>query len=268
MIRTVWLFLASVAVSFLIAIAGAAAAPQLLGLVASNGASTALDCAGEECSGYFGSFCLQPERHGPSRGTPYAVVAGEITLRFTLADGTERRLPAAPYAAIRAHNNYSAVRIVLPAEGVRAMAAIAVAVEVGPNVTIQPVPQVGDLEPQTPEEIALAVGPVREIGALAFDRPGRVPDATRIVSRFINALPKTGDETADLRETLWERQATAPEIAMATPEGRTLARDVYDRCQTDVAADRVPTLRACLSLRHGELMRAANQDLWDLIGGS
>lgn len=268
MIRTFWLFLVSIAASFLFAIAGAAAAPQLLGLVASNGAPTTLDCAGEDCSGYFGTFCLQPERQGPSRGTPYEIVAGGITLRLTLADGSERRLPAGPYVAIRAHNNYSAVRIVLLAEGVRAMGATAVAVEVGPNVTLQPVRQIGDLEPQTPEEIALAIGTLREAGALAFDRPGRIADASRIVSGFINALPKAGGETVAQQQSLWDRQADAPELAMATPEGRVLAREVYDRCHADLANRWVPSLRSCLSLQHGVLMRQINKQFWDLIGGT
>ncbi len=269
MIRTFWLFLVSIAASFLFAIAGAAAAPQLLGLVASNGAPTTLDCAGEECSGYFGTFCLQPERQGPSRGTPYEIAAGEITLRLTLADGSERRLPAGPYVAIRAHNNYSAVRIVLLAEGARAMGAAAVAVEVGPNVTLQPVRQIGDMEPQTPAEIALAIGPLREAGALAFDRPGRVADASRIVARLINHLPKIGgDETRALRAGLWQSEATNADITLATPEGRALARSALDGCLADLASQRMPTLRTCLSLRHGELMRQINERFWDLIGGA
>jgi len=269
MIRTFWLFLVSIAASFLFAIAGAAAAPQLLGLVASNGAPTRLDCAGEECSGYFGTFCLQPERQGPSRGTPYEVVAGEITLRLTLADGSERRLPASPYVAIRAHNNYSAVRIVLLAQGAEAMGATAIAVEVGPNVTLQPVRQIGDMEPQTADEIALATGTLREAGALAFDRPGRIADASRIVTRFINELPKVGgEETAALQQSLWDREAGAPELAMATPEGRMLAREIYDRCQADLANHRVPSLRSCFSLQHGALMREINKQFWDSIGGA
>lgn len=247
----------------------AAAAPQLLGLVASNDAPTRLDCSGGECSAYVGSFCMQPGRESPSRGTPYEVIGGGISLRLTMADGSERTLDAAPYVQILAHNQYSAVRVVLPSSGVAAMGAVAAAVEIGANVTVAPVPQSGDLDPQSPEEIALAVGPLREAGALAFDRPGRLPDATRIVARLINDLPKIGgEESRALRDGLWQSEAANADIALATPEGRALARSVFDGCLADIASQRMPTMRTCLSLRHGELMREANHSYWDLIGGS
>ncbi len=269
MSRQFWLFILSMAAGPLLAAGGAAAAPQLLGLVASNGMPTRLDCSGGECSGYFGSFCMQPGRESPSRGSPYEVVGGAISLRATMADGSERVLDAAPYVQILAHNQYSAVRIVLPSGGVAAMGAVSVAIEVGANVTVAPVPQSGDLDPQTPEEIALGVGSLRDAGALAFDRPGRLADATRIVSVLINELPKIGgEETRALRDGLWQSEAANAEIAMATPEGEALARSVYDGCLADIASQRMPTLRTCLSLRHGELMREANHSYWDLIGGT
>lgn len=269
MIRLFWLFILSVAASLLLVTGGAAAAPQLLGLVASNDAPTRLDCSGGECSGYFGSFCMQASRESPSRGTPYEVIGGAITLRLTMADGSEQQLDAAPYVQIQAHNQYSAVRIVLPSSGVAAMGAVSVAVEIGSNVTVAPRPQSGDLDPQSPEEIALAVGPLREAGALAFDRPGRLPDATRIVARLINDLPKIGgEETRALRDGLWQAEAANADLAMATPEGRALARSAFEGCLADLASQRMPTMRTCLSLRHGELMREANRSYWDLIGGS
>jgi hypothetical protein len=131
------------------------------------------------------------------------------------------------------------------------------------------VPQSGDLDPQTAEELALGVGPLREAGTLAFDRPGRLADASRIVSSLINDLPKIGgDETGALRDGLWQQEAAAPEVAMATPEGQALARSVYEGCVAEIESQRMPTLRTCLSLRHGELMREANRSYWDLIGGT
>ena len=55
---------------------------------------------------------------------------------------------------------------------------------------------------------------------------------------------------------------------MATPEGQALARSVYEGCVAEIESQRMPTLRTCLSLRHGELMREANRSYWDLIGGT
>jgi hypothetical protein len=269
MVRSLALFCLAFGSSLLFGAPGAAAAPQLLGLVASNEAPTRLDCSGDECSAYVGSFCMQPGRDSPSRGTPYEIVGGSMTLRLAMADGSETTLDAASYVQILAHNQYSAVRVALPSAGVEAMGAVSASIEIGRNVTVAPRPQSGDLDPQSPEEIALAVGPLREAGALAFDRPGRLADATRIVARLINDLPKVGgEETRAIRDGLWEGEVGNADVAMATPEGRDLARSVYDGCLADLESQRMPTMRTCLSLRHGELMREANHSYWDLIGGS
>ena len=57
-------------------VAGADAASQVLGLVASNGAPTPLTCIDGQCSAQFSTFCLQQNRPAPSRGDDYAVAAG------------------------------------------------------------------------------------------------------------------------------------------------------------------------------------------------
>ena len=47
----------------------AEAAPQILGLVASNGMPTPLHCQDGLCTGLLASFCLQEARSGPENGT-------------------------------------------------------------------------------------------------------------------------------------------------------------------------------------------------------
>jgi hypothetical protein len=73
---------------------GAFAAPQVLGLVASNGQSTPLACDGRTCSAHFSSFCLQQNRPAPAHGDSYTVApGGELTLVVETTDGRTLRLP-------------------------------------------------------------------------------------------------------------------------------------------------------------------------------
>ena len=74
---------------------GAAAAPQILGMVA-TAEPMPLVCAGGTCSAEFSTFCLQDKRVPPRPGTAYTVAGGGgLTLVVTATDGSERRLPAA-----------------------------------------------------------------------------------------------------------------------------------------------------------------------------
>ena len=50
------------------------AAPQILGLIATNGAATPLHCKGDVCEAQFSTFCLQKARATPPAYTPYRLV--------------------------------------------------------------------------------------------------------------------------------------------------------------------------------------------------
>ncbi|HLB78900.1 MAG TPA: hypothetical protein VJJ77_00215, partial [Dongiaceae bacterium] len=166
---------------------GAAAAPQVLGLVASNGVATPLDCSGAECDAHFSAFCLQQARAAPSHGDAYAVApGGAVTLVVSTADGRSLRLPGEGHLRFTALIGFTSVRIVLPrlalADLESRLGATKVAVEIGPGVSLLPVERRGDPDPQTAAEIALATGPMRAAAALAFEAPGRAADAARVTS--------------------------------------------------------------------------------------
>jgi len=80
----------------------AEAAPQLLGLVASNGMPTPLQCQSGVCGGFFSSFCLQQYRPAPLIHTEYHLAPpGGLTLVVTRADSTRLRIVTRPSAAAR-----------------------------------------------------------------------------------------------------------------------------------------------------------------------
>ncbi len=66
----------------------ALAAPQVLGLVATNGTVEPI-CHGSRCGAEFTVFCLQPDRFSPDRGTPYDLASAEqVRLTGFRTDGS------------------------------------------------------------------------------------------------------------------------------------------------------------------------------------
>src|SRR5262249_23616756 len=134
--------------------AGAAAATQVLGLVASNGAATPLRCADGQCSAQFSTFCLQQNRPAPSRGDNYAVVAGgSLTLVARTAAGQTLRVPANDLIQIQSRVGFTSVEIDLPEAKLAELGATGVALEVGPAVSLVPVATPDDPNPQTDDEL-------------------------------------------------------------------------------------------------------------------
>src|SRR5215475_10308966 len=81
---------------------GAQAASQVLGLVASNGLPTPLQCEDGVCAGHFSSFCLQQGRPAPSANSEYSLApGGSLTLILTQADGRQTRLPGNEFLSLR-----------------------------------------------------------------------------------------------------------------------------------------------------------------------
>jgi hypothetical protein len=247
----------------------AVAAPQALGLVASNGAPTALDCSGSECSALFSAFCLQEARPAPSQGDAYAPTPGSaVTLLVTRADGSTARVPGAAYLRFSTLVGFTSMRIALPRASLAELGAVSVAVEVGPRATMLPVPVEGDRNPQSEAEIALATGPLRAAGEAAFDKPGPAADAARLTSAMINALPQNDFASGASDDGIWRQAVTPAETAAATREGVALARRTLDDCRLAVEAKSAFSLRGCLVLRHADLMSSANQKFWESLAGS
>jgi len=76
-IRTQFLIASALAAALSLAASRADAAPQILGLVASNGAPVPMRCEGTGCTVLLSSFCLQGPARRPrmARPIPPAVAA-------------------------------------------------------------------------------------------------------------------------------------------------------------------------------------------------
>lgn len=244
----------------------AQAAPQVLGLVASNGQPTPLNCDGADCVGHFSSFCLQEVRPGPSMGASYRVAeGGSVTLIARTADGQTLRLPAQDHVEIASRIGFTSVKITLPKATRSALGIVEAAVEVGPLVSLVPVEAANDASPQSAAEIALATGAMREAAGAAFEAPGPLTDAARLTSAVINRLPDRGDVDA---QSLWAQAVTPAMEAAATPEGLELAEHLYEGCQIALQSRTALSLRSCLELRHADMMAHRNHEFWEKLGGS
>jgi hypothetical protein len=254
----------------------ASAAPQVLGLVASNGFPTPLTCDEFECSAQFSSFCLQEARSSPPTGTSYLPTpGGSLSLIATAPDGATLRLPAETLRIMTAIGFTSVTMSLTQSTRAEIAESMGVApeelvltVEVGPAMSLIPAPVPGDSDPQTEEEIALATGPLRAVAQSLFDQPSQSADAARITTLLINSLPVRGRETAADRESLFEEIAALPSVDALSAEGIERARGVYAECRISVDSSSMFSMRECLRLRHADLMVRSNRAFWEQAGGS
>ncbi len=240
---------------------GAAAAPQMLALLA-TGEATPLQCEDGICGGQFSGFCLQRERPDPQPGTAYRAKGGELTLVLTGAGGTVRRMAAGDTVAITTERSYTALRISLPESLLREWGAVSVALEVGERVALAPVPAEGDTNPQSEADIALALGPQRALGERITTRSPAESGAVRLTGALVNALPPHGRIGRQGREGLWDRVAAArgasyPRAAVER------ARALYDRCLAKVERGQFFNLRQCLEIGHDSIMLDLNIKYWE-----
>ncbi len=261
----------AVAILAAIALAGgeARSASQLLGIVASNGLATPLQCQDGICSGHLSSFCLQEARPAPSADSEYEIAAGGgLTVVARLADGRELRLPGEGVVSLHTLIGFTSVRVSLSEDKLRSMGAVTASVEVGPMTTIMPMPVAGDPNPQTPEEIAYAAGPMRRLAEATFEQHGTAADAARLSSLLINVLPESEPQTAADREALWDRLAAEPGVRSMSAVGVAEAQQIYRSCELAVDSKSSFTLKSCLEFHHADLMAVSNRAFWNESGGS
>ena len=255
------------AVALAMALAGAAgaalpaqAAPQILGVMASA-EPIPLRCDKRECSAVIGTFCLQRERDIPAYGIPYeATRADQLTLFVQTGDGRINRLPGGQRLKFTGYNGYTTARMALPLSALTELGASAVAVEIGPGVSLVPIAKADDANPQSPDEIATATGAMRIAAGRYLDQPTAQADAARLVMALINGVPESRTILDD-NSGLWERTITDALTGGMAAGAVPLAERAYGRC------DQEPNPRGCLLTRHRELMVPDNRKFWDATSG-
>jgi len=91
-----------------------------------------------------------------------------------------------------------------------------------------PLPQAGDSNPQSADELALATGPMRIAAAHHLDEPSVGIDAARLVAALVNALPEKHGIDDD-NSGLWPSTITSGLANSVDPAAISGARTAYDR---------------------------------------
>jgi hypothetical protein len=254
--------IASLAAAVLISTAPGLAAPQILGLVMTDG-PVDLKCEDGTCRADFSGFCLQKDRKTPGFLTPYYLVQNQdVRLTLRLADGATREIPAASHVNLRTKRFYAGVEISLAQSVLNKFAATGAAITIGKHVTAMPVAVAGDLNPLTPADIKAATGRSRTMASAWFDTSSGPAGAVKIFARAINRTTVNDHLSPDQRQSLWQTTlATLPGPVDA--KARRLATGHFRLCQQWLARkDLTFGLRQCLEDQHDDIVRGLNRNLW------
>jgi len=249
------------AASLLVALAGsAAAAPQILGLVATLG-PVPLVCADGLCAAELTPICLEEKAAQPVRGTIYLPHGGKgLRLVGVRADGTRVRLPD-ELMALATARGHTSLQASVPVAALAVHDVASFEVEVARNVTMVPKAIPGDPRPLNEADIALVAGPLRALAARIVDDGGARIDAARLTARVISALPGHGTVDKPMRQAAWET------VSMQAPEvgpGRAMAKRAFEGCVARTSAG-FYTLRQCLGARHDGFVGRLNTEYWEVL---
>ncbi len=227
----------------------AAAAPQVLALIATDG-PVALHCAGATCTASLPSLCLQPERRAPQAGRDYRLAEGQ-SLTVLGNDGTRQITQGYRLIAKRTH---VAVEVRIPHDLVAGLGAPAIAV--GKNISAIPVPRADDMRAIGKAEIERAVGERRAIADRLIDQePVRMP-AVRMTNSLINAVAAGAEADRSWGAILADARArNVSDAAIA------YARLTYDLCKFKLANRLGKSLGGCLGGINDDAMEYLNSDL-------
>jgi hypothetical protein len=267
MIR-VHLFGAAIATALSAGSGSAAAAPQILGIVASNG-TLPLSCGKDGCRADLSTFCLQQPRANPQPGQRYELAdAAAVMLVGTKAGGEIVRLPAAPFMTFASTRGFTSVEVTMPEQTLAQLGFTAVAVEVAREASLIPMVAENDRDPQSSDEIALALGAYRRQGSKYFDDSGEAADAIRLTNRMINDLPRHQRQQTDTDGHLIDGILQSDLATRADPAGVRLARSNHETCVVKVdVTHHIDSMRTCLQGTHDRLVTNTNIDFWRSLNG-
>jgi hypothetical protein len=238
--------------------APAQAAPQILGLIASN-EPVPMTCVGGTCTAELSSVCLQQHRPTPPTGTVYRpATRAHITLTVTGPNGVNHRLPVAAVLSFTSLRQFSAVKVSLPEATIRQFGSGVAALSVGPMASVIPVAIEGDSNPQSADEIARYTGPLRALAEREFERDRDHVNATRILNQMVNRLPENSSAGIEKVASLWQ-QTVGTDVTDETQKYlKRAVKDCRETLRTGVMSD----LRSCLSYQHDYLSGENTNNAW------
>lgn len=245
--------------AFIAGLATAHAAPQALGLVATNG-DIELKCGPTGCTADFTTFCLQQDRQSPDRGTPYHVGSGEVQVAGITAAGETVKLDIQQSVSLESRRKHMALRAFVPQSTLQKHNLVRVAINVKENVVLLPHTSEGDASPHSKQEVAMLSQSMRQIGSSFVDGNSDRIIAARVLGDVINGLPEKGKVSNPTRQKLWN-DAVKRAGPDAPQKGISRAKGIYKLCNW-TASRGTPNMRNCLEQHHDEFIKFLNSKYW------
>jgi len=228
-----------------------------------SGGEVTLQCHDDNCIASLSSYCLQKERSEPTAGTTYSFAdAGKVRLVGIKKDGSRVLLDPSNELRVSALRRQLAVSVSIPKSRLDELGLRAVRVEVGRNVTLLPRAFDGDRTPLSESEIALATGPLRELGTRVVESdPNRI-GAARWILRLSDTLPPEATLAPEARSRFLERARSESASAGLSPVAGDQAKDLITVCDVHTGLGAYGSLRNCFEARHDTLLWDLNVGFW------
>jgi hypothetical protein len=240
---------------------GAAAAPQVLALLSTDG-PVPLACKDGLCQATLSALCLQKDRQPPASGQLYDPARAEhLSLVVTDAKGRTRHVPAQGLR-IESERTFVAVRFVLPESTLAEWGGVKVALAVSKGSTLVPRAVANDVNPQTPADIAHAVTVLREQAGLVEDAGDARGNFARMAARFANVLPRSGpidkDAARAAHKMISEANAGRP--------GQARFQSLFNQCDVSNGMSLYGrNMRECVQHFHDRTLTDLNHELWNQV---
>lgn len=244
-------------------VAGAHAAPQVLAALPSE-TGIEFTCANGVCEAELSTYCLQRQRPSPNYGQAYVPAeAAHFTLVLEGDDGRTVELAAGEHAAFVESRGFMAVSALIEEARLNKLGSLDARIRVANGAALVPVPEPGDPDPLTEEEIAYATKSLRKLGEKVVDSQPSAR-AAQLLSRVAKALPARGPVTADGTMPVWRRaiEEEVPNLDGVGSDAIGRAKMELEHCRESGWATSYPGLRQCLDYRHDDLIRELNIDYW------
>lgn len=262
-------WLAVPAVFAFMPLAGAQAAPQVLAALPTE-TGVEFVCSNGVCQAELSTYCLQRQRPSPNFGQAYVPAAPEhFTLVLEGDDGRTLELAAGEHAAFVESRGFMAVSALIEEPRLNRLGSLKARVRVAEGAALLPVPEAGDPDPLTEEEIAYATKSLRKLGEQIVDNKPAAR-AAQLLARVAGALPAAGSVTAEGTAPVWQRaiEEEIPSLGGLGAETLSRAKLEFERCRESGWAASYPGLRQCLDYRHDDLIRGLNVDYWEKQPGA
>ena len=254
----------AITASFFVALSATAhAAPQLLGVIASA-SPIKLHCSDGVCRTELSTFCLQAERETPGRYQSYAPVdMRPFTLIARDQSGAQVRV-AMTEGRFRSERGYTAALVSFDTAKLQSRGLTPVALDVAAGGILVPVPEQGDPNPISDNEVRRAVAELHPTADRVFKEHAKDFEAVRLVYRLINETPETGRMAREDRENLWDRTfGESPRESVGAGAHR--AADVLGYCQYRSKQGRFFSVRRCLEQRLDGMLMDINSEYWRAV---